>query len=383
MTGRLARTLMLLLGALCLSFIPASAQIVVRVIDAPSGNPLPLATVQSVDANGRVIETQSTDNTGTVRLGDVAAVRGVKVTALAYATQELDIQPTRAYGARIFEIKLIPTAFELEGLTVDVDATTQLPGRLPFTDRRASRTGIFLDPFDVGIKSKYGVVQVFTQLEGIRRTNFGGPRQMPTIVTNMGTGCVKYRLNNSRVRDPSWNRWPLSGLLPQDVMAVEIYRHFGEVPAHMQKDAWPPGANQLCGLVVIRMKRSPSRCGSHRRSFPSNRPRSTYCLPSTSSSGADTVKEPRRTFVLVHRPSVHVAVGTARASNEVEEGSTRAPLGVMQGAGQGDACVPGSRDAQGHGPSADERPPAKRPCPYLAHTANRARESGTGSAASR
>ncbi len=74
---------------------------------------------------------------------------------------------------------------------------------------------------------------------------------MPTIVTSLGTGCVRYRINNLRVRDASWNEWPLGSLLPQDVMAVEVYRYFGEVPEHMRKDAYPPEAILPCGLVVI------------------------------------------------------------------------------------------------------------------------------------
>jgi hypothetical protein len=36
-----------------------------------------------------------------------------------------------------------------------------------------------------------------------------------------------------------------------DPFDVEIYRHFGEVPERLRKDAFPPSAMVPCGLVVI------------------------------------------------------------------------------------------------------------------------------------
>ena len=247
---RLARICTLTSLAMSVVATAASGQLIVQVVDGPTGNALPLAAVQTLNADGRVIETQSTDTDGRAVLQNQPAVRGIKVTALGYHPSETEVQGNRAYGPRPFNVSMTPSAFELDEVTVEVDATNALPGRLQFTQRREERTGIFLDPFDVGLKSEYGVVQIFTELEGVRRTGFGGARMAPSIVTNLGTGCVRYRINNSRVPDANWNLPPLSSLLPQDVMAVEIYRYFGEVPRHMQKDAFPPEANQPCGLVV-------------------------------------------------------------------------------------------------------------------------------------
>jgi hypothetical protein len=41
----------------------------------------------------------------------------------------------------------------------------------------------------------------------------------------------------------------MESLLPQDLMAVEIYRYFGEVPEGLRHNAAVGG--KLCGLIVI------------------------------------------------------------------------------------------------------------------------------------
>ena len=229
----------------CLAW-PASAQITVRVMDSISGNPVPLAAVQSLTEGENVLETQSTSIDGVARLMSTSAVHSVKVMALGYVTVVVELD-----GSSDLEVSLRPQALELDSLTIEVERSGPIPGRLEFSRRRRDNSGIFLDPFDVGIKSRYGVVELFRELEGIRRTRWGGSRIMPTIVSNLGRGCLLYRLNNLRVKNANWNRWPLSSLLPQDVMAVEIYRYFGEVPQELQKDAWPPNAMSPCGLVLI------------------------------------------------------------------------------------------------------------------------------------
>jgi hypothetical protein len=251
MTHQLMRAIGIASIAVCLTSGAVGAQIVVHVTDAPTGNPLPLAAVQSLDAGGRVLETQSSGNDGRVTLQNFPDIRIVRVTALGYVTGTAEIRGNRSYGARTVSVPLTPDAFELDSVTVEVEGGVVLPGRLQFTQRRDAQSGIFLDPFDVGLKSKYGVVHVFAELDGVRRVRWGGAKLMPTIVTSLGTGCVRYRLNNLRVRNSSWNAWPLGSLLPQDVMAVEVYRYFGEVPEHMRKDAYPPEATHPCGLVVI------------------------------------------------------------------------------------------------------------------------------------
>lgn len=225
---------------------PASGQITVRVTDSRSGNPVPLAAVQSMTEGGNVFQTQSTNTDGVARLVSAPAVRFVKVMALGYATVVVEFD-----GAPDLEVRLQPRALEIDSLTVVVERSGPIPGRLEFSRRREDHSGIFLDPFDVGLKSKYGVVEVFRELEGIRRTGWSGSRMMPRIVSNLGAGCLLYRINNRRVKNANWNSWPLSSLLPQDVMAIEIYRYFGEVPPELRKDAWPPDALHPCGLVLI------------------------------------------------------------------------------------------------------------------------------------
>lgn len=224
--------------------VPAFGQVTVHVTDLTSGNPVPLAAVQSL-RGGDALETQSTNAEGIARLSYSDDAETVQVMALGYATV------TVVWTGASISVGLPPQALELDSIAVSVEATRRFPGRLQFSARRDEHPGLFLDPFDIGIKSKYGVVEVFRELEGIRRTRWTGPRNMPTIVSSLGSGCIQYRLNNLPVRNGNWNYWPLSSLLPQDVMAMEIYRFIGEVPSELRKDAWPPNASHPCGLVVI------------------------------------------------------------------------------------------------------------------------------------
>jgi len=239
--GAVALCLLALLGVPA----PANSQVLVHVTDAISGNPVPFAAVQLTTSTSRVLQTQSTDFQGHASMLDLDGGHSVRVTALGYSEVIVEIDSRTE-----LEISLDPVPIRVDSLAVTVDPTRPLPGRLQFTQRREEQDGIFLDPFDVGIKSKYGVIEVFRELEGIRRVRWGGSRIMPTIVSNLGTGCFNYRLNNLRVRNSSWNEWPLSSLLPQDVMAVEIYRYIGEVPPELLGDA-APANGPTCGLILI------------------------------------------------------------------------------------------------------------------------------------
>ena len=223
----------------------ASSQLRVRVIDASSRNPVPLAAVQTTSVAGQVLETRSTSLDGVAILSALPDAHAVRVNALGYADAVIEID-----GVTELDVLLEPVPIRIDSLAVIVESTRSLPGRLQFTQRRSDHRGIFLDPFDVGIKSKYGVVEVFRELEGIRRVGWGGSRIMPRIVSNLGSGCFNYRINNQRVRNGSWNQWPLSSLLPKDVMAVEIYRYMGEVPQELLRDASPP-TGRSCGLILI------------------------------------------------------------------------------------------------------------------------------------
>lgn len=63
---------------------------------------------------------------------------------------------------------------------------------------------------------------------------------VPNIRTYLGEGCVSYMIDGKPVRrtrfdtGPVWLTWPLNTLKPEDVVAVEVYRHITEVPEEIR-----------------------------------------------------------------------------------------------------------------------------------------------------
>ena len=220
---------------------PARAQIVVTVRDGRSGNPVPSALVRTLDSNGNLLASATTELQGQAVFPETEGVISVSVEALGY------VSTTVRLTDRNLEVRLETDALKLDSIVVEADPADFLPGRMQFAQRRAGGEGLFLDPMDVGLKSKYGVLEIFRGLDelGVRRRMLG---RFKKIESTLGNGCFEYRLDNLRVREPDWQRPPLSSLLPKDIVAVEIYRYFGEVPENLRHLA---GREQLCGLVII------------------------------------------------------------------------------------------------------------------------------------
>ncbi len=234
--------LALLLALFAVSPLSMKAQaIVVRAVDDVSGLPIPQALVILLDATGAELGRRTSDIDGVVRWSGVRAAV-VRVVAVGYAP--LEMPPTETEVIARLEVRPI----ELEGLVGRVDGTS---GASQFSRRRSLGRGIFLDPVDVALKSRYGVREVFRDVEGVRRTEWSGGG--PKIVSSLGGGCFGYRLNDLPVRVDSgrnaWETYPLDGILPNDLVAVEVYRYFGEVPEDLRHNAAIGGG--LCGLIVL------------------------------------------------------------------------------------------------------------------------------------
>ena len=243
----------LVLTAVLLGPRPGAAQVRVLVVDSLSGLPVPGASVQLLDPEGLILTGALSSQSGYAVLQNQDLGSTIRVRAFGYETW------TGPMTDRPIA-RLVPDALRVDSLVVEVDSRS---GLSQYRRRSQEFTGIFMDPAEVYLKSKYGVIEVFRFLreEGVRLFPTGSTRELRPrehnspggslqgIRSNLGSGCLNVRLNNRPVRRPRWDRYPLDGLLPKDIMAVEIYRHFGEVPPELRANA---GIGITpCGLIVI------------------------------------------------------------------------------------------------------------------------------------
>jgi len=115
--------------------------------------------------------------------------------------------------------------------------------------------GIFMTPAMVDSIQPLHPADVFRNQEKTWLSwAWGTRRAVPRIRTYLGRGCVMYVLDGRPVREdfwgPTWEDSPLSWINGDDVVAVEFYRYYGEVPPELRRFAQnEDGA--LCGLAAF------------------------------------------------------------------------------------------------------------------------------------
>jgi hypothetical protein len=233
--------LVALLGA-----APCAAQTVrVTVADAASGAPVEGAMVRVEDAAGELAQAGFTDRHGEIRLRlDDPGPYAVSASRAGYtpAAQAVTVAPS---GQAEAALRLAARPFVLDTVTV-VGSTGREVGRQTFDRRRATGNGIYLDSAYVAQRRAtypgdllYSIpgIEVSTERTGVRRPS-----------TRMGTRCLQFLVNGM----PFYGGWPRfvpleTTLRRTDIVAVEVYREFSEVPRELQRHAWLRGQ---CGLVV-------------------------------------------------------------------------------------------------------------------------------------
>jgi hypothetical protein len=144
-------------------------------------------------------------------------------------------------------------------------------GRDGFLKRRTLGKGVFLTRSDFGEKNQSEFANLLRDVEGIQVDADG------RVNSTEGWRCLYFMVNKVMVTSvprgiPASTMWPtLEDLVPSghDVMGIEVYREFGEVPEEFRLDAWPgwrPGQRAVpntrsldrrgasdapCGLVSI------------------------------------------------------------------------------------------------------------------------------------
>jgi hypothetical protein len=241
-----ARRISTWLLPLLLAASPAAAQTVRVTVTDAAGAPVAGAMVRVEDASGALAQAGFADARGEVQLRLEEGGRyAVGATRAGYqrGVEAVTVAPS---GQTPVTIRLAARPLVLDTVTV-VGARDREVGRETFERRRMTAGGIYLDsayvarrratyPGDL-LYSIPGIEVVAERRSGVRRP-----------VTRMGSRCLVYLVNGLPFYG-GWPRWvPLEETLRRtDVVAVEVYREFSEVPRELHRYAWSRGQ---CGVVV-------------------------------------------------------------------------------------------------------------------------------------
>lgn len=261
----------------------ASAQAVQGVvIDNRNASGVSAATVRVVEGEKAGGGTE-TDNQGRFLLRlPGAGVYRLEVTRLGYEKTRSQTFEVLGGDTVTVEFRVAPDAVLLDPMTVTARSTR---GRDRFEARMKEwGKGVYLTPDQIDSMKLRTPTDVFREMPKVKMTWEWGERsdgsrgQMPTILSQMGTGCILYMLNGVFVQPPPWatdrpargaprqapgaalsravwSSYQLGHLLPEEVAAVEAYRSVAEVPpelrrfTHITRKRGLPLTN--CGLVVF------------------------------------------------------------------------------------------------------------------------------------
>lgn len=226
---------------------PLSAQMIHgRLLQEGTLTPVTGATVQLLDAQGNELNRLVTTNAaGTFAMRVDPARYALRIRRIGF--QPLVTPAINLAADEVFEAtyRITPVAVRLA--TERITARRNLEwGRDGFARRKALGEGIFLGRSDLADKDQTQFATLLHGVEGIRVEGFG------KVTSTEGWRCLYFMVNRVPVSSvprgvPGSTNYPtLEDLVPtgHDVMAIEVYREFKEVPPEFRLDAWPGSAGK-------------------------------------------------------------------------------------------------------------------------------------------
>jgi len=237
-------------GSLCILLLaaaPGAAQTVrVSVVDQASGGPVAGAMVRVEAEDGDLAQAGFSDEHGEIELRLDDPGRYAVGAARAGYLPGADTVEVQASGRATTVLRLRPRPLALDTVTVVASREREV-GKQTFERRWAAGNGIYLDSAYVERRRVLFPGELLSSVPGIEvLAEHGTGVRRP--VTRRGNQCLAYLVNGL----PFYGGWPRWGPLEQtlrsgDVVAVEVYREFDEVPAELQRHARARGR---CGLIV-------------------------------------------------------------------------------------------------------------------------------------
>ena len=243
---------------------PLSAQLIHgRLLQEGTLAPLTGASVQLLDAQGNELNRLVTTNeAGTFAMRVEPGRYTLRIRRIGF--QPLVTPAISLAANEVFEgtYRISPVTVRLA--TERITAKRNLEwGRDGFARRKALGQGLFLTRNDLKDKDQRDFASLLQGVEGVQVQGYG------RIISTEGWRCLYFMVNQVLVSSVPGGvvgaaTYPtLEDLVPtgHDVMAIEVYREFKEVPPEFRLDAWPGSA----GLKDPRAKPSTGVQGSRRQ----------------------------------------------------------------------------------------------------------------------
>ena len=241
------RLLLASLIALAGAAAPLSAQMIHgRLLQEGTLAPLTGASVQLLDAQGNELNRVVTTNeAGTFAMRVEPGRYTLRIRRIGF--QPLVTPMINLAADEVFEgtYRISPVAVRLATERITAKRNLEL-GRDGFARRKALGQGLFLNRSDLNDKDQREFANLLQGVEGLQVEGFG------RINSTEGWRCLYFMVNKVPVSSvpggvTGSSTYPtLEDLVPtgHDVMAIEVYREFKEVPPEFRLDAWPGSAGK-------------------------------------------------------------------------------------------------------------------------------------------
>ena len=221
---------------------PVAAQMIHgRLLQEGTLVPLSGATVQLLDAQGAELNRVVTTNeAGTFAMRVAPGRYTLRIRRIGFTPLVTPIISLQA--DEVFEgtYRVSPATIRLATERITAKRNLEL-GRDSFSRRKELGKGVFLTRTQLQDKDQREFSYLLRDVDGIRVEPNG------KVTSTEGWRCLYFMVNKVMVSSvpggvPGSTTWPtLEDLIPtgHDVMAIEVYREFAEVPPEFRIDAWP------------------------------------------------------------------------------------------------------------------------------------------------
>ncbi|MEJ2541204.1 MAG: carboxypeptidase regulatory-like domain-containing protein [Gemmatimonadota bacterium] len=247
--------LAILVGAFQAGPSSLGAQIVGRVVDSETGDPVPTVGVALLDAQGTVHAQVVSNEVGRFIMVPVAGPGEYQVQVVALGYVDVPSEPLRYNGeATTVEILLDPAPIGMAGIEVTVEALDPALEAQGFYHRRRFSSGYFLSPEELEERTFVRSSEVLRRLPGVEVRD-GEPRFTRRVAVAGGAGCLpdiwldgipmRWGGRSGRVLD----QFDLVLPAPGDIAAVEVYPGPTSVPPQFRT------LTAGCGVIAVWTKR--------------------------------------------------------------------------------------------------------------------------------